>query len=206
MTELRGKQDQAEACNVRLKYHIEHPKECMATGVVSTFKIEPEGAVLAKRNCLAQEAIYSAKALGRDATARGACFSCSKLGAALQNTAQKVRGAIRGLDGQAARDAVLQYAAGLDEDHPLCRHLAGFPFKGTMYCKADLPVKVQSGRSGKPGHLTREQQLGKGEYADGSTRHRRLKRGVDPSGNVHAEDSRRSVRRSGLQKRPSAQH
>lgn len=208
MTELRGMQSQDAACDIRLGCHIDRPLDCMATVVVSTFKIEHHSRLLTKRNCLAQEAIFAAEALGRDATARGACFSCFKLGPLLQKDAQQIRGVVRGLGGHAARDSVLQYAAGLDEGHPLCRHLAGEPFKTRTTSKTKLADKVpsgSSGSSGKPGHVTRKKQLAAGEYAHGSSQHRRLKRGVHPSGTRRAENARRSVGRSGLKKRPAAQ-
>jgi hypothetical protein len=208
MTELRGMQSQDAACDIRLENHLGRPLECMATAVVSTFQIEHQGRPMTKRNCLAQEAIFAAEALGRDATARGACFSCKKLGPFLQKLARQVRKVVRALGGQAARDAVLQYAAGLDEGHPLCRHLAGEPYKMTTISKAQLPDAVQSsrsGKSGKSGHLTRKKQLDEEEYARGDSQHRRLKRGLDPSGTRRAENDRRSIGRSGLRKRPAAQ-
>jgi hypothetical protein len=205
MTELRGNQDQDAACSIRLGYHIGHPLQCMAASVVSSFNISPLEAVLTKKNCFVQEAIYAAMALGANETARGACFSSFKSGAPLQETARRVRGVIMGPDGQVARQAVLQYAAGLDEGHPLRRHLAGGSFLEQAPSKIVLPLKSQSGSSGVPGHVTRQRQLARKECVAGSARHTGLHRGVDPSTIARAENARRpTTRKSGMKKRPAA--
>lgn len=165
ITELRGQQDQNDACRIRRKFHIDRPLECIKTGVQSTFALRPVGRVMTQSNCLAQEAINVAVALGNDSTARGACYSCVRLGTFLQNNALRIRRLVKHLQGQDARDAVFKYAADLDESHPLRKHLAGELYatsKDKTAVKVDLPQKVRSGRSGKPGCHTRKKQLAKG--------------------------------------------
>jgi hypothetical protein len=206
MTELRGTQSQEQACDVRLQHHLDHPLRCIQVSAVgSTFHIDFVGRVMSKANCLAQEAIWAAKAIGRDPSARGACFSCFKLGAALLNTARKVRGAVRGLDAQAARDSVIQYGAGLDEDHPLRRHLEGKPYKDATPTKGRLPERVVYRQSGPSGHLVRQRHLAAMRYVYGGKKHRQLKRGVAWSAVVKAENSRRKrVRKSGVKAKAKA--
>ena len=201
MTELFRSQDQQAACRVRLRHHLTQPLLCLRSAVAATFAIEPQGGLLSKPNCLAQEAIYTAQALARDATARGACFSCPKLGSFLQNCAKRIRTAVKDLDGQAARNAVLRYAAGLDEDHPLRRHLAGQAYGDTAPCRVQLPATIRSGRSGrpgksgKPGNATRKKQLKRRDYKKGSARHCRLKRGRDPAATREAENEKQAAKK-----------
>ena len=202
-TQLRGSQDQQRAANVRLRGHLERPLECMSTGVRDTFTIAPQGPVLCERNCLAQEAIYVALALEQDSSARGALFSCVKVGRALQNTAANIRKCIAGLGPQAAREAVIRYASNLNKGHPLCRHLAGEPFTAPQLTNADLPVQIRSGRFGVQGNITRQRQLDRAEYKYGSPTHIRLKRGLDPEGRVAAGEARRKEKRRTM-KRPAA--
>ena len=201
-TELRGSQDQDEAANIRLRGHLQWPLQCMSTGVCHTFTITPLGPVLNKLNCLAQEAIFVALALEHDSSARGALFSSVKVGRALQNTAANIRKSIRGLGAQAARAAVIRYAKKLDEGHPLCRHLAGEPFRGALLTNVDLPVQIRSGRSGVQGNITRERQLDRGEYKYGDPKHIRLKRGVDPERRLAVGESRRRTKRR-IMKKPA---
>ena len=208
MTELRGSQGQEEACVVRLKYHLSHRLECTRTGQADTFSIQPMGGTLTEKNALAQEAINAAVALGKDKTARGACYSCWELNSFLRNNALMVRSTIRGLQGQAARDAVTKYASSLDEAHPLNRHLASSRYAKAMGKMKRLPPAVLArfkSRSGKPGCRTRADQLARGEYEEGGRKHRRLKRGQDPEATVSSENKRRpTTRASGLKKRPAA--
>lgn len=129
MTELLGTEDQDEACEVRLRNHIRRPLLCNKGAVTSTMVIVPQGPVLTEKNCLAQEAIFAATAAASDWTARGACFSSPTLGPALRAAVQHVVRATRGLGGQEARRAVIDFAASLDEGHPLVRHLGGQCYK-----------------------------------------------------------------------------
>ena len=83
MTELLRNQDQQAACDVRLKGHLRWPLPCLASGVPGTFVITAVGGKLSLRNCLIQEAINTARALATDDTARGACYSCPKMGSSI---------------------------------------------------------------------------------------------------------------------------
>lgn len=49
MTELKGSQDQEEACAVRLDYHSMKPLACFDKALVDTFDIQPVGGTLTKR-------------------------------------------------------------------------------------------------------------------------------------------------------------
>lgn len=202
MTELLRNQDQQAACDVRLKSHLRQPLPCLASGVPGTFQITALGGKLSLRNCLIQEAINTARALATDDTARGACYSCPKMGSFLRNSARQVLKVAKGLEGQAARSAVDAYSRTLDAGHPLRRHIENQRYKDAAADKQTtsrviirLPQRVRSGRSGKPGNFTRKRQLRRKEYPRGGGRHVRLKRGRKPPERREAETAKR-VRRS----------
>jgi len=199
-TELLGAQDATGACEVRLAHHLMLPLKAMSTAVRSSLKIDPVGNILTKSNCLSQDAILATKALPQDSTARGACFSCFKLGAFLVNNARRVRGAVGELEGQAARHAVVQHAAGLDASHPLRKHLEGKHYKDAPGAKVVLPRRAVRSRSGTSGHLVRQRQLAAKKYTPGSLKDRRLKRGVHFVAVVKAENARRKVRKKATKK------
>ena len=80
MTEVKHGQTKEKAGEIRLKHHLQHPLQCMSGAVVESFQLEPVGHVMTKGNCLLQEAINAAFAMMLDSTARGACYSCEKIG------------------------------------------------------------------------------------------------------------------------------
>lgn len=206
MTELLGPQSAEDACEVRLRNHKKRPVECLEFAVVSTLEIHPVGSVLtAVKNCRAQEAINTVRALEADSSARGACWSCKRIGGFLSNAAAQVRKAIKGLDGQAARQAVQQYASTLDSAHPLQRHLAGLSYRDVPRSDVPLPkTKKSSGGRGKPGNQTRRRQLAMKEYARNSDKHKRLHYGTDPDSKRQEETKREATKRAAARKRPAS--
>ena len=178
MTEVKHGQTKEKAGEIRLKHHLQHPLQCLSGAVVESFQLDPVGHVMTKGNCLLQEAINAAFAMGLDGAARGACYSCEKIGPFLRNSAGQVRKAVGKLTGQAARDALKDYVSTLGDDHPLSRHVAGLPYKDQEKRELALPTKYRRSVSGKCGCKTRKMQLSRREYKHGSAKHRRLQRGV----------------------------
>ena len=189
LTKILRNQTQQDACNKRLEHHIGRPLTCLQSVVWDSAEITPLGRSMTKDNALAQEAIYTAVALEGDTTARGAFFSCKDLNVFLRNSALMIRRATKGLEGQAARDAVLAYAKTLDEAHPLRKHLADETYRETVGQRDRMPPWTT--RSGTSGSRVRAAQLLRGDYKAGDDRHRRLKRGRDPAATVRAENERR---------------
>lgn len=148
MTELRGMQSQDDACQVRLHRHKRNPPPCIGGSAASEMEIAPHGPVLSKKNCLAQEAIFAASAVAVDSSARGACFSCKKLGPELRRTVHMILKATRGLHGQEARRAVIHLASSFGDHHPLSRHLNCQCFKcGGEIGKCGCRLSSQAGSS-----------------------------------------------------------
>jgi len=203
-TEVKRSQTPEEACEARMRYRLSKPLDCLKRGVRSSFEIEALGRPMLKHNVLLQEAINTAAALKSDASVRGACFSCRVLGSNLRNTAQHIYRVCKNLESQAARDALQAYAAQLDSDHPLSKHLADLPYKDASPVQAVLPTQYAKSRPGTCGAEIRERQLERGDYAHGEERHRVLKRGRDPSLRLFTENARRPVKRkSGVRKKPA---
>jgi len=96
MTEVRYGQDQQEACAVRFVHHKRMKLTYMESAVWDTATIQYVGPMLSLQNALAQEAINAATALGKDTSARGACWSCKELNGFLRNSALMVRRAVKG--------------------------------------------------------------------------------------------------------------
>jgi hypothetical protein len=200
-TELKRSRTQEEACEVRMQYHLSKPLHCLERGVRSSFEIEALGRPMSKHNVLLQEAINTAAAMKDDASVRGACFSCRVLGSHLRNAAQHISRVCKNLEGQQARDALQAYAAKLDSDHPLSKHLADLPYKDADLVQGVLPTQYAKSRSGKCGSKTRDRQLQQGHYEHGDDRHRVLKRGRDPSLRLFEENARRPVPRTSGRRR-----
>ena len=174
----------------------------MQRGVRSSSEIEPLGRPMLKRNVLLQEAINTAVEMKDDASVRGACFSCRVLGSHLRNTAQHFYHVCKNLESQAARDALQAYAAKLDHEHPLSKHLADLPYKEVFCGPVALPTAYAKSASGECGSETRRRQLQLGDYEHGGERHRVLKRCRDPTRRLAEENARRPVpRTSGCKKR-----
>ena len=198
ITEARGSQSPQQAMMIRQKHHLERPLQWMQDGVSSTFAMEVMGPTLSKTNALAEEVILTARALEHSSSSsRGACWSYLRLGAAGRETAKKVRRRVRGFSGQSARQAVLDFAGTLEEEHPLRCHLEDRPYK-TSAKKTPPKVKLVTNfarrSSGGTGNQKRKKALKKGKYTAGSDEHRRLHRGVDPTARRQEETAKRPAK------------
>ena len=204
--EVYARQSPQDACDLRLGWHIKHPKLCVDGAVEDSFDLQPYGRLLCHRNAFCQEAIDTAFCLGTDPTCRGACFARKYLNSLLETTASHIRRVTKHLAGQSARQAVFKYAESLSSDHPLVRHLEHRPYhEQKVEPPGEIVKRTTEGRSGKPGCQTRQRQLENREYGYGGRTHRRLKRGKNPSERVAAEHDRRKVPRgSGVCKNPAA--
>jgi hypothetical protein len=202
MTEVKYGQKKQRAGDIRKRYHVSHPLRCMSGAVVDSLYLEPLGHLMTKENCLLQEAINTAFAMQHDTSVRGACYSCETIGAFLRSSAAQVRRVVGRKSGQEARNALNTYVSTLDQEHPLSRHVHGKGYKDpTDTNQIVLPTKYRTNASGKCGSKTRRGQLGRGEYLDGSERHKVLKRGIDPVQTVASENARSPVPRQSGRKR-----
>jgi hypothetical protein len=206
MTEIRGSQSRAEACQVRLQKLAQQPLECMHGCEPASMKVVPEGSVLNESNALAQEAIFAAAALSLDSSARGACFCTRTLGSALRSAAAAVRQTVRGLRGHAARRAVLLLGSTLKPQHPLAMHLLGRCYR----CGGKF--RSCSCRAGKPQHARdgeiHRQKSRSGPSLSGSAKRKRqgltpkdpryyqLKWGSDVKANRAADNRKQNAKRS----------
>ena len=112
------------------------------------------------------------------------CWSYKILGTAGKETAKKVRHIIiRGLEGRAARQAVISFSQTLEDTRPLRCHLEDRRYGTSMSkppAKFKLPISFVSrpnGASGTPGNQTRKRQKRYGDYTQSSDEHKRLHRG-----------------------------
>ena len=189
-TEMRGGRSAQEACKLRKQYHATHPLKWVRQAVADSLVIQPLEA-LTELNALAQEALLTARALeDSEDSVRGACWSGPYMSAAWRGSAAAVREATCGLSGQRARQALLNHANSLAEDHPLRRHLAGEPFSGAKQPARELPRLGRRTRSAS-GHQKRMRLREQSRTFKGSEKEKRLHRGVDPEERRTEENKKR---------------
>ncbi len=166
-----GARSKRDACLTRERYHLERTLDWLSTAVAKTFQTTALLA-LQEKSALAQEALYTAVALaGNDeAAARGACWSQPRLSPTLKQLAAEVRKKVRGLSGQLARKALLDFAAELPKKSPLREHLEGKPFSGAKKRRRKLPESFTRSSRGKsiPGNLNRKRARARGELLLGT--------------------------------------
>ena len=194
-TELRNGGSAEDACKLRLWYHKTFPLTWLRAAVSSSMKIEALD-TLTKPNALAQEALYVARALGGEKkNVRGACWSGPYLSFAWRSSAAAVRRVSRELVGQAARQAVLNFARTLSDKEGLVRHLSGEPFSGASQSRQKIPETMRRTSSGTRGNKMRKRKRRVDPTFAGSSRERRSHRGVNPKARRAAEDKRRQPKR-----------
>jgi hypothetical protein len=168
MTEKRGSQSRAEACQVRLR---KLAQQALQGCQPASTEVVPEGPVLNESNALAQEAIFVAAALRSDSSARGACLCSRSLGSVLRSAAAGMWQTVRGLRGQEARRAVFVLGSSLKPQHPLTMHLRGRCYR----CGGKF--RSRSCRAGEPQHSrdgeTHRRKSRSGPFLSGSAKRKR---------------------------------
>jgi hypothetical protein len=154
-TEVYQGQTPADACEKRLRYHRTRPKKWMRHALATSLAIEHLD-TFCEQNALAQEALYTARALAKATAVRGACWSGPYMSDKWRGATAALRRATAGLSGQVARQAVLAYGRTLPETDPLRQHLDGHPFSGAPEPRVALPQHRPTGRSGTAGNTMRK--------------------------------------------------
>ena len=184
---VRRNKTRKQAEKTRLKWHLDRPVESTANGVRHTFHLKAIGRCKSERNCLLQEALYTAVALAHDPTVRGGPFACVSLYKSLTSAAASVRRVVKGLQGQAARDALSVHIKTLHPSHVLARHVEGdlgSKKKTRAQIPASfvvLPTAFRRRASGAIGSEARKKKIRRGDYEKGDRLERRAHWGQNPS-------------------------